>query len=196
MKNKIRHQKENEVATMLTWQKKNGEWGLNGVPEEELKKVGSRIYAALFKLKDYEQLGVSPGQVEELDRQYTQVCERLAKQKIPCMPGDTIYIYETCECIPRTRDQQTGIVECPFESDCPYDTCRDANERLFQTKVMGIYNTGHGWYIEAEHIIQAIPASYIGNTVFFNPKEAYNRLHAGAKEDYRKHFERRFMRKR
>lgn len=61
---------------------------------------------------------------------------------------------------------------------------------------MGIYNTGHGWYIEAEHIIQAIPASYIGNTVFFNPKEAYNRLHAGAKEDYRKHFERRFMRKR
>ena len=40
---------------MLTWQKKNGEWGLNGVPEEELKKVGSRIYAALFKLKDYEQ---------------------------------------------------------------------------------------------------------------------------------------------
>ena len=93
---------------MLTWQKKNGEWGLNGVPEEELKKVGSRIYAALFKLKDYEQLGVSPGQVEELDRQYTQVCERLAKQKIPCMPGDTIYIYETCECIPRTRDQQTG----------------------------------------------------------------------------------------
>ena len=141
---------------MLTWQKKNGEWGLNGVPEEELKKVGSRIYAALFKLN----------------------------------------IYETCECIPRTRDQQTGIVECPFESDCPYDTCRDANERLFQTKVMGIYNTGHGWYIEAEHIIQAIPASYIGNTVFFNPKEAYNRLHAGAKEDYRKHFERRFMRKR
>ena len=102
--------------------------------------------------------------MEELDRQYTQVCERerLAKQKIPCMPGDTIYIYETCECIPRTRDQQTGIVECPFESDCPYDTCRDANERLFQTKVMGIYNTGHGWYIEAEHIIQAIPASYIG----------------------------------
>ena len=181
---------------MLTWQKKNGEWGLNGVPEEELKKVGSRIYAALFKLKDYEQLGVSPGQGEELDRQYTQVCERLAKQKTPCMPGDTIYIYETCECIPRTRDQQTGIVECPFESDCPYDTCRDANERLFQTKVMGIYNTGHGWYIEAEHIIQAIPASYIGNTVFFNPKEAYNRLHAGAKEDYRKHFERRFMRKR
>ena len=52
--------------------------------------------------------GVSPGQVEELDRQYTQVCERLAKQKIQCMPGDTIYIYETCECIPRTVTSRQG----------------------------------------------------------------------------------------
>ena len=37
---------------MLTWQKKNGEWGLNGVPEEELKKVGSRIYACLLYTSD------------------------------------------------------------------------------------------------------------------------------------------------
>ena len=28
---------------MLTWQKKNGEWGLNGVPEEELKKVCNQL---------------------------------------------------------------------------------------------------------------------------------------------------------
>lgn len=26
---------------MLTWQKKNGEWGLNGVPEEELKRLAA-----------------------------------------------------------------------------------------------------------------------------------------------------------
>ena len=32
---------------MLTWQKKNGEWGLNGVPEEELKKLYDSLNLAM-----------------------------------------------------------------------------------------------------------------------------------------------------
>lgn len=44
----------------LTWTNPNGEWGLTGITEEELKNVGSRIYAALCKLKDYEDTGLEP----------------------------------------------------------------------------------------------------------------------------------------
>lgn len=44
----------------LTWTNPNGEWGLTGITEEELKSVGSRIYAALCKLKDYEDTGLEP----------------------------------------------------------------------------------------------------------------------------------------
>lgn len=43
----------------LTWTK-NGEWGLTGITEEEFKNTGSRIYAALCKLKDYENTTLSP----------------------------------------------------------------------------------------------------------------------------------------
>lgn len=47
----------------LTWTNPNGQWGLNGITEEELKNTGSRIYAALCKLRDYENTTLSPEDV-------------------------------------------------------------------------------------------------------------------------------------
>lgn len=63
----------------LTWTKPNGEWGLTGITEEELKNVGSRIYAALCKLRDYEDTGITPLQIRELDNEHTERCKELAK---------------------------------------------------------------------------------------------------------------------
>lgn len=63
----------------LTWTSPNGDWGLTRMTEEELRSTGSRIYAALYKLKDYEDTGITPSQIRELDKQYTQKCKELAK---------------------------------------------------------------------------------------------------------------------
>lgn len=65
----------------LTWTNPNGEWGLTGITEDELKNVGSRIYAALCKLRDYENTGLEPEQLYEMDRMYTKKCEELNRLK-------------------------------------------------------------------------------------------------------------------
>lgn len=57
----------------LTYTNPNGEWGLTGITEDELKSVGSRIYAALFKLKSYEDTGLEPEQLYEMDKEYRRM---------------------------------------------------------------------------------------------------------------------------
>ena len=65
----------------LTWNKPNGEWGLVGVAEDEFKNVGSKIYAALCKLKDYEDTGLEPKQLYEMDETHKKTCKELERLK-------------------------------------------------------------------------------------------------------------------
>ena len=57
----------------LTEKNKQGNWGLKGVPWRALhegsvitENMRWRLYGALWKLKDYEDTGLSPNEVEEL----------------------------------------------------------------------------------------------------------------------------------
>lgn len=44
-----------------------------------MSKVPSELYGALYKLKDYEETGMSPEQLEEIDRLYLEKCEEVNK---------------------------------------------------------------------------------------------------------------------
>lgn len=57
----------------LTEQDEQGNWGVKGIPWKDLyegnlitKKIREKLYGCLAKLKDYENTGLSPQQVEKL----------------------------------------------------------------------------------------------------------------------------------
>lgn len=65
-----------------------GNWALKGVKWEDLykgavitQKTYEKMYGALFKLKDYENTGLTPGQIEEMDRLYEEKCREVTKWK-------------------------------------------------------------------------------------------------------------------
>ena len=65
-----------------------GNWVLKGVKWEDLYKGAiitqqtyEKMYGALFKLKDYENTGLTPGQIEEMDRLYEKKCREVTKWK-------------------------------------------------------------------------------------------------------------------
>lgn len=47
----------------LTWEKPNGEWGLNG---HSIKEVPRNLYGFFCKLHEYEKSGLDPDEVMEL----------------------------------------------------------------------------------------------------------------------------------
>lgn len=59
----------------LTYKNPNGTWGMNN--GFNMSKVPSELYGALYKLKDYEETGMSPEQLEEIDRLYLEKCEEV-----------------------------------------------------------------------------------------------------------------------
>lgn len=59
----------------LTFKESDGTWGLNNY---DIKKVPRELYGAICKLKDYEETGLSPDQIAELDELYHEKCEELA----------------------------------------------------------------------------------------------------------------------
>lgn len=61
----------------LTYKNPNGTWGMNN--GFNMSKVPSELYGALYKLKDYEESGLSPEQLEEIDRLYLEKCEEVNK---------------------------------------------------------------------------------------------------------------------
>lgn len=57
----------------LTEKKDSGHWILRGIPWDDLKpgavlteKVWEKLYGALWKLKDYEDTGLSPDEIERM----------------------------------------------------------------------------------------------------------------------------------
>lgn len=71
----------------LTEKDDQGNWCLKGVRWEQLregqvitKDVAERLYGALFKLKDYEDTGASPGGIADLIKNYARAMTLLAGQ--------------------------------------------------------------------------------------------------------------------
>lgn len=60
----------------LTEKKNNGHWSLRDVPWSDLKpgavlseKTWEKLYGAIWKLKDYEDTGVSPDEIERMKKE-------------------------------------------------------------------------------------------------------------------------------
>lgn len=65
-----------------------GNWALKGVKWKYLSKgavikeqTAARLYGALAKLRDYENTGLTPEQIEEMDGLYEEKCKEVAKWK-------------------------------------------------------------------------------------------------------------------
>ena len=76
----------------LTQKDKQGNWGLKGVPWESLhegqvitKELWKRLYGALWKLMEYEDTGLSPEEVEEVNdfnkSQVGQLLKKLSEER-------------------------------------------------------------------------------------------------------------------
>lgn len=62
----------------LTFKNPDGTWGLKNM---DIKDVPHEIYGAICKLKDYEETGLTPRKLEEIDELYTEKCKELAESK-------------------------------------------------------------------------------------------------------------------
>ena len=93
----------------------------------------------LHRLAAYEDTGLTPEQVAEL-------AEKVRDGRLlvlPCKVGDTVYAIADCADILKDCDDDyytgTGAITCPFEKDCEFEECDDANRRIFETYVRSIY---------------------------------------------------------
>ena len=98
----------------LTKKEASGKWQVDGIPWEKIRKgetitedISQRLYGCLCKLKDYEDTGMSPQQMQnwicELESMAGHVCDELCRH-----PNDA-------------RDQKELDQNC---EDCPVSVCR------------------------------------------------------------------------
>ncbi len=69
----------------LTQKDESGNWSLRNIPWGELfegRRIGQKarqaIYEALCKLKDYEDTGLEPGDLQEIDEEYQKLAKEVA----------------------------------------------------------------------------------------------------------------------
>lgn len=60
----------------LTWKNPDGTWGLKNM---DIKEVPKELYLAVCKLMDYEETGLMPEQIVEMDELYADKCREAAK---------------------------------------------------------------------------------------------------------------------
>lgn len=60
----------------LTWKNPDGTWGLKNM---DIQDVSRELYGAVCKLKDYEETGLMPEQIVEMDELYLEKCKEVAK---------------------------------------------------------------------------------------------------------------------
>lgn len=65
------------MNSRLTFHSPDGSWGLNN--GYDMKKVPSELYGALWKLKDYEDTGLQPDQIEQMNDLYLDKCKEVNK---------------------------------------------------------------------------------------------------------------------
>lgn len=70
----------------LTQKNDRGEWSLKGVSWKQLmtgekitRITNSLLYGALYKLMRYEDTGLSPDQIKEMDELYREKCREVAE---------------------------------------------------------------------------------------------------------------------
>lgn len=96
----------------LTQRDSQGNWCLKGMPCKCLRWGGvitmviqNNLYEALCKLKDYEDTGLSPNQIEEIDKLYREKCKEVAELRrrrrwIPVeeeLPENNMYVLMSFE---------------------------------------------------------------------------------------------------
>ena len=114
--------------------------------------------------------------LRETLKDYEDKQEKGLLLELPCKIGDTVFIWECCDCVSVARDWETGIPECPFENDCEFEECEEGSERLFKTSVTSIWNNGRGWYFSVRGLCLEVSISAIGRTVFLTEAEAKEAL--------------------
>ncbi len=62
----------------LTWKKEDGTWGLINA---DIKECPREFYGALCKLKDYEETGLEPDKIAEIDELYLEKCREVNGMK-------------------------------------------------------------------------------------------------------------------
>ncbi|MBD5524552.1 MAG: hypothetical protein HDR04_09050 [Lachnospiraceae bacterium] len=100
---------------MLIRKDKQGNWGVSGLPWEELSigqtitdKIWEKLYGCLFRLMQYEDTGMEPEQVYDLAKQNTKYCvpKYLGENTaIGCRDGE-------CKCGNIVRSYQKFCDEC------------------------------------------------------------------------------------
>ncbi len=53
----------------ITWKNPDGRWGVKGIPWDEIDR---RLQGALWRLKDYEETGLSPDEVERMKESFEE----------------------------------------------------------------------------------------------------------------------------
>ena len=77
---------ERKRMARLTDKDEQGNWMLKGVPWEKLregqqitKEMREKLYGALWKLMEYEDTGLTPAQIREIDKLYLALCRELTE---------------------------------------------------------------------------------------------------------------------
>lgn len=116
------------------------------------------IYSSeITRLAEYEDIGLTPEQIKEVDKLYTEKCEELARYKkleeqgrlleLPCKEGTPVYMIE--------QDCGGDTIACHYR-EC--ETCGD------------LYR-----YVE-QNVFEAYMRDDIGKTVFLTKEEADAKL--------------------
>lgn len=157
----------------LTQIDNQGNWRINGLPWSKTyegkvitKNTREKMYGAFYKLLHYEDTGLDPEQIRELDELYAEKCKELAKyheaeaqgllKRLPCKIRDVVYDLIMCD---------------------------DGKYRIFEMKVCNISEFGSGYngtlwnmYLEDDYTKAYRSFEDIGNTVFLTRKEAEAKL--------------------
>lgn len=129
---------------------------------------------------DYFEILEGVKKIGTIDR-LREICEAERDGRLvvlPCKVGDTVYAIADCADILKDCDDDyytgTGAITCPFEKDCDFEECDDANRRIFETYVRSIYkDKDEPVNIFLDKIVdrQFYPSDF-GKTVFLTREEA------------------------
>lgn len=120
----------------LTEKDEQGNWSMKGMRWCDLyagqattKEIPEKLYGALWELMDYEDTGLDPEQIRELDELYAEKCKELAKYRwIPVME--------------RLPEDEEALVLIQV-SGKPTN-----NITLEDALMMASYNVDDGWILE------------------------------------------------
>ena len=100
----------------LTFHEHDGKFGVAGM---DARNELDKIYACICKLKDYEDIGLSPDEVEQLKYKYEDLLERYNKSnRVDCSAAEKIG--ELCS------GYQRGL-----DDDEPCEQCKECEKNTF-----------------------------------------------------------------